>query len=794
MSQTTLTSFFHARKHSLPEQQAAKRRKIVLEKHQIQDILENGNVDESSSEEEFEECQGVPESKENNDQEDGSPHSETDEFKDCIEAEGLEGSCSETKAEDDKAFEFVEDDDWEAHANNTLDTTVEESDGFAEPKLEDEALANHSISKDQNVDKVDVPPANDVVSSVVTSALDNHRTLPHPEFVTESLLATQEQQGTPSSGTQRENFRKSKKDEKEGKWTPKSTSEPLFTVGCGESAKSAKKKLNLSECSKNVVFQKLSSLSPRKSVQEKFNSPRKLNYESLSLRLTPQKNAISPFKKPGYSKNLFAETPEMLSPVKVDLSLAIQQAKTVQAKLTPAEVKSKLGKVKLADLKSRLASLSNSSLKAAQAKAVTTSIPPKIPSSITLQLDLPSSPSKRIPCSPHKSSFKASPRKVPAYQRFHNLARPANRTLPLPYSYRFLAEVFRCTDTVVSMLNNRKEIINLDKVSKSVTDLLRKKWDVKYLQQILCVFPQAYKLAWKRAEGRFGTNSEKREMQIMPNMAYKRDLMEELEGKMGNYAKMLPEHMVERRDIFRNSLVEMVKDHHEEFLASLDPPIVADRNALTSWHKEYDTESAPEVDIADLPEEPGKAGVTAKEVLEKAANFAGVNPKLSDVLRDASVKVEDSEFKKAVFLSSPLSAPSSIPDGLQGLNPSLIAKIKAKEAAKAKLEMTRNPEQVKRLGQLKKLPELARMIRNLFITEKKAALEVQFACKKLTSCLPYGTEKTVVEENMRLLTQVSKGWLKIYQVGTAEYFKMDKTDINKVCKKLDLKLKEALEK
>merc|ERR1719350_880136 len=134
-----------------------------------------------------------------------------------------------------------------------------------------------------------------------------------------------------------------------------------------------------------------------------------------------------------------------------------------------------------------------------------------------------------------------------------------------------------------------------------------------------------------------------------------------------------------------------------------------------------------------------------------------------------------------------------MPAGLEGLNAALIEKIKAKEAARAVLEMTRNPEQIKRIAQLKKLPELARMIRNLFITEKKAALEVQFACKRLTSSLPHGTEKTQVEENMRLLAVETRGWLKIHLVGSAEYFKMDKTDINKVCKKLERKLLDEQE-
>jgi len=779
MSQTTLTSFFQARKHSLPEQQAAKKRKIVLEKHEIQDILENETSDNSSSEEEYEDC-----SEKSKEPEEVHSDADQEEFKDCIEHEELKKVYAPEK---DKDLDFVDDAAWEELAVETLDATVD--DGVPESA----AGINTPVNVDSNSKREvkTVSDAREITSSVVTSAADNNRILPRYELESIGSSGSQEV-GTPSPNKKRENFRKSKKDEKEGKWTPKKVSEPLFTIGYRESpAKSAKKKLNLSEKSKNVVFQKLSTLSPSKKAQEKFYSPIKINYENLGLRLTPQNNTKSPLKRPGFAKNLFSDSPEKCPP-KPSLGQAILQAKGLQAKVTPAEVKAKLGKVKLADLKSRLASLSSSSLKVAEIKAASTTCKPlKITPSITLELDLPSSPSKRVPPSPYKSPYKASPRKVPAYQRFHNLARPADRTLPLPYSYRMLAEVFRCTDTVVSMLNNRKEVINLDKVSKSVTDLLQKRWSVKYLQQIICVFPQAYKLAWERVKGRFGTHSEEEELQIRPNMSYRKDLIGELDGRIDGYVKMLPEHLVDRRDIFRNSLVEMVKDHHEEFLCQLDPPIVADRNKLTSWHKEFDVDAAPEVDTMELPEEPGKvkAGVIVKGLIGKAAGLAAVNPKLSDALLDASFKVEENENKHAGSFSSP----SKATPGLQGLNPTLIAKIKAKEAARAKLDMTRNPQQIKRIGQMKKLPELARMIRNLFITEKRAALEVQFACKRLTSSLPHGTEKSDVEENLKLLSVVSRGWLKVHLVGSAEYFKMEKTDINKVCKRLEQKLKDEQE-
>jgi len=781
MSQTTLTSFFQVRKH-LPEQQAAKKRKIVLEKHQIQDILENDDslvTESSEEEEEFEDCPAV------NEEENALNENENfcdvangdDEFKDCIEQHDELGN--NPKSEDIKIplsennVDFIEDATWEVLAVDALDATVDSKNTGN--------LANSDTPIKNNI-------ADESTSFVITSAIDNNRSYTNNE---DGFARSFSQElGTPSSAKNRENFRKSKKDEKEElKWTPKKVSEPLFTIGYRDPQTSAKKMYNLSDRSRKVVFQKLSNLSPSK---EKLSSPKQINYNDISTRLTPKKSAPSPLKKPSIAKNLFSDSPDNVT--KPDLGEAIEKAKVLQAKATPAEVKAKLGKVKLADLKSRLASLSSSSLKVGGIRAAAkTCKPPKISPSITLELDIPSSPSKTVPASPHKSpykaQYKASPRKLPAYQRFHNLARPADRTLPLPYSYKMLAEVFRCSDTVVSMLHNRKEVINMDKLSKNVADLMQKKWQVKYLKQMLCVFPQAYNVEWKRVETRMGVTT-KRELQIRPNMTYKRDLLGDLDGINESHVKMLPQHLVERRDIFRNSLLEMVKDNHEEFLASLDPPIKADRNLLTSWHKDFDVDAAPEVDTVELPEEPGKvaADALAKEVSEKAKKLAEINPKLSNVLRDSSVKAEEVSNYSENFRS-----PSKMSTGLEGLNPSLIAKIKAKEAARAKLEMTRNPEQIKRISQLKKLPELARLIRNLFITEKKAALEVQFACKRLTESMPFGTEKRHVEENLRLLTEETRGWLKVHMVGSAEYFKMDKTDINKVCQRLELKLKDEQE-
>ena len=85
--------------------------------------------------------------------------------------------------------------------------------------------------------------------------------------------------------------------------------------------------------------------------------------------------------------------------------------------------------------------------------------------------------------------------RLPAYQKFHALAiaqpvaphttTPTPETplpqpatphveLPLPYSYQLLEEKFRCTDTVVSMLQKRKEICTFEKLKAAVQEMSRR--------------------------------------------------------------------------------------------------------------------------------------------------------------------------------------------------------------------------------------------------------------------------------------------------------------------------------
>lgn len=70
-------------------------------------------------------------------------------------------------------------------------------------------------------------------------------------------------------------------------------------------------------------------------------------------------------------------------------------------------------------------------------------------------------------------------------------------------------------------------------------------------------------------------------------------------------------------------------------------------------------------------------------------------------------------------------------DELGGLNIHILPQIRAKEAQKLQAAMTRNPQQKQRLDMMARLPEMARVLRNVFVAEKKQALAMEVACQRM---------------------------------------------------------------
>jgi len=329
-------------------------------------------------------------------------------------------------------------------------------------------------------------------------------------------------------------------------------------------------------------------------------------------------------------------------------------------------------------------------------------------------------------------------------------------------------------DTVVSMYFNKNQKISKQLLAKSVKQMTTKPFLPSYLGQVYCVFPQAYHFKWERIQK--GIN-DRRELYILPNLGYKRALLEEFDDELGKVEgmKMMSEHLVERHGIFRNSLVQLVKDAHSDFLKTLDPPITVIDTKLTAWHREFDVDSCAEIETAALPENPDALKVGGKLDLEERINSINA---LADSCRTPS--------------TTPSKAPNSqtLDENLSGVSPSLVAKIRAKEAAKELRKMTRPQEEIDRISLLKRLPSLARMLRNLLTQEKKAALTVEFARRKLRDGIQPKPELKQVEDDLRGMAVEIPGWINFHIVGKIEYLKIGKTDINKVCERLEKKRKE----
>lgn len=172
------------------------------------------------------------------------------------------------------------------------------------------------------------------------------------------------------------------------------------------------------------------------------------------------------------------------------------------------------------------------------------------------------SPQRRLLFEPKEktpSPVKSSPTKVPAYQRYQSIVDTAAPALCLPFNYRFLAEVFRCVDTVSAMLFNRKERITFRKLKPAVQELLRRNFTLEHLAQVQTVFPEGYVLTQEKMRA-FGSASkeEKFELVLTPKV-------EENSGrntpdgddvlKSAEKMSMAPAVLLERRRLFYQALL-----------------------------------------------------------------------------------------------------------------------------------------------------------------------------------------------------------------------------------------------
>ncbi|XP_076831035.1 DNA replication factor Cdt1 [Brachyhypopomus gauderio] len=370
--------------------------------------------------------------------------------------------------------------------------------------------------------------------------------------------------------------------------------------------------------------------------------------------------------------------------------------------------------------------------------------------------------------------------KLPAYERYHTLAQDVPPGLTLPYKYKVLAEMFRSMDTIVGMLFNRSEMVTFAKVKQGVQDMMHKRFEESHVGQIKMVYPSAYVFRQEKNLPTMSTTAQKSTYQLTVEPVIEED---------GVRPVLSATCLLERRRIFHQNLVEIVKGHHKAFLASLNPPVIVPDDKLTRWHPRFSVDEVPHIQPGDLPRPPQTEKLTtAQEVLDKARSL--MTPKMEKALANMALKTAETTCSRETAPPAE-PAPPPTPSALKGVSQSLLERIRAKEAQKLQAAMTRNPQQEGRLAMMSRLAEMARILRNVFVSEKKPALIMELVCSRMVSSYRTSLSLGEMENHLRLLAELAPDWLTVHPIRKDFYLKLNKNmNLNVVLEKLSQKIKE----
>ncbi|XP_071612617.1 DNA replication factor Cdt1 isoform X2 [Heliangelus exortis] len=372
-------------------------------------------------------------------------------------------------------------------------------------------------------------------------------------------------------------------------------------------------------------------------------------------------------------------------------------------------------------------------------------------------------------------------KKPPAYQRFHTLAQDLPPGLSLPYKFKVLAEMFRSMDTISGMLFNRAETITFAKVKRGVQDMMHRQFEERHVGQIKAVYPTSYRLRQEKNVPTFGGKKSEYQLTLEPVVGE--------EEKVGGRPHLSASRLLERRREFHRNLVNIVKQHHKAFLAALNPPMVVPEEKLTRWHPRFNVDEVPDITPAELPQPPQEERLTtAQEVLSTARGM--LPPKMEKALANLALRTAEADAGEPVVSKAP--SPASTSRALKGVSQALLERVRAKERQKLEALLTRDAGQEERVAMLGRLPAMARVLRGVFVAEKKPALSMEVACARMAESYNTQMPPGEMEKHLRLFAELLPDWVGIHSIRTDTYVKLDKgKDLSIITERLTKALKEA---
>lgn len=406
------------------------------------------------------------------------------------------------------------------------------------------------------------------------------------------------------------------------------------------------------------------------------------------------------------------------------------------------------------------------------------------------------------------SPTKSSPVKAPAYERFQALAEAGTPTLQLPFKYRYLLEMFKAVDTVCAMFFNRKEKITFKKLKPAVQRIIRKNFYETHLAQITKLMPNAYKFAQEKTRN-FGSTSKQDYYQLVitPNLKTANEDVCQL--------TLSPQILIDRIREMTMKLTDLVYEEHDKFLQGLEIPMNVTRGALKRWHPDFSIEDVADVEQGYLPLPPNVEKFScAKDILSTARNLFNCSTPMERALdrldakkrEEKSKQIQNKEQQEAIITATPSRGSENANDERKKLEPvdstaallkgvpiSLLEKIRAKQAAKALDTMTRRPSQERDAVKYSRLPEVARHVRNVFVTERKGVLPLENVLTKLQNSYKANVNLKEIEELLLLISKEMPRWLSFHDIRNMMFVKVNReTDLKAVIEHLqDLATKKA---
>lgn len=347
------------------------------------------------------------------------------------------------------------------------------------------------------------------------------------------------------------------------------------------------------------------------------------------------------------------------------------------------------------------------------------------------------------------------------------------------------------------MFFNRRETITMKKLKPAVQRMMRKNFSETSLAQINQLYPEAYKFCQKKMSNPGSlTKYDYYQLVIIPNVTTEcgsatvtstvnsDDII-----KSGQQKSMNPQVMIERQQHFHKLLLDLVKAEHNKFLQNLNPPMNINPDKVTRWHPEFDLQSCPEIEIKELPQPPNvEKFSSAKDILSTARN-------LFDCATPRERMMQRYEAKQKLDQQPEIVEPKAydpVASVLKGVPKSLIERIRARQAAKALDAMTRRPSQDQESNKYARLPDLARYVRNIFVTESKGVLDLDFVLTKLENSYRERVNRNDMKELLQLLAkETPSNWLTFPRVRDRDFLKINKSaDLAEIIKQLEAKAEE----